>query len=70
LKTRRKALFDVNGIHPNIKVAKGTKLDLLRIWAYLNKEKFGTRFGPWEGPHSSKWAVNHRYKHSIMLTSY
>jgi hypothetical protein len=42
-------LFDVDGIHPNIKASKGTPLDLHRIWLYLQKER-GAVFGPWKGP--------------------
>jgi hypothetical protein len=53
LRSRNKKLFDINGIHPNIKVSKATKLDLLKIWKYLNKDRY-SKFGPWEGPHSTK----------------
>jgi hypothetical protein len=46
-------LFDVGGIHPNIRSSLGTKLDLVKMWNYLRKEGF-TNFGTWKGPGSEK----------------
>ncbi|KAI9448725.1 hypothetical protein F5148DRAFT_1153368 [Russula earlei] len=48
LRGRNPTIFDIQGIHPNIRASKGNKLDQVRIWNYLNKEGWNT-FGPWEG---------------------
>ena len=58
LRGRNPRIFDIGEVHPNIKSSKGTKLDLQRIWLYLNKKGRGT-FGPWKGPKAIGCVVIH-----------
>ena len=49
IRDRNARLFDVYGVHPNIKSSKGFRKDLEAIWKYLNKEGCNV-WGPWKGP--------------------
>ena len=49
LRGRNPRLFDIDRVHPNIQSSQGSKLDLHRIWLYLNKEGRPI-IGPWGGP--------------------
>jgi len=61
---RNPRIFDIGGVHPNIKSSKGTKLDLQCIWLYLNKEGRGT-FGPWKGPKAIGCMVRYHFHYSL-----
>ena len=46
--TRIHDQWDVEGIHPNIAVAKNGEIHLMRLWVYMTKS--GQPWGPWCGP--------------------
>jgi hypothetical protein len=50
LRKTRVDVFNVAGIHPNIKVIGRQDKDLDRVWAYIHKEEGAVHWGPWEGP--------------------
>jgi hypothetical protein len=52
---KKQGLFDVGGIHTNIKISPtiNSKVDLTKLWHYLNKDHF-VKMGPWEGPEATR----------------
>lgn len=50
LRSRKVDVFDIDGIHPHIQMARQTPKDLDRMWEYIHKEEGGMQWGPYEGP--------------------
>jgi hypothetical protein len=67
-RSKNAKLFDVQGIHPNIRSSLGTKVDLLKMWNYLRKEGF-TNFGTWEGPGTQRCVTvnKNKNKHTYLF---
>ncbi|EGO20879.1 hypothetical protein SERLADRAFT_441268 [Serpula lacrymans var. lacrymans S7.9] len=49
IRSRNPAFFDVDGIHPNVKMLASAK-SVRDAWTYLQKEEGADHFGPWQGP--------------------